>query len=57
MNEPASQMMTLLCSVVRYVPVGTNLALLHVLWTLVSGQLLLSRGAVIPGLAQLVHFG
>jgi len=52
-SAPASQMMTLLCSVVRYVPVGTNLALLHVLWMLVSGQLLLSRGAIIPGLAQL----
>jgi len=53
MSEPASQMMTLLCSVVRFVPVGTNLALLHLLWMLVSGQLLLSRGAIIPGLAQL----
>jgi len=53
MSESASQMMTLLCSVVRFVPVGTNLALLHVLWMLVSGQLLLSRGAIIPGLAQL----
>jgi len=52
MSEPAAQMMTLLCSVVRFVPVGTNLALLHVLWMLVSGQLLLSRGAIIPGLAQ-----
>lgn len=53
MSESTSQMMTLLCSVVRFVPVGTNLALLHVLWMLVSGQLLRSRGAVIPGLAQL----
>jgi hypothetical protein len=53
MSEQASQMMALLCSVVRSVPVGTNLALLHLLWMLVSGQLLLSRGAVIPGLAQL----
>jgi len=53
MSEQASQMMALLCSVVRSVPVGTNLALLHLLWMLVSGQLWLSRGAVIPGLAQL----
>ena len=53
MSEHAAQMMALLCSVVRFVPVGTNLALLHLLWMLVSGQLLLSRGAVIPGLAQL----
>lgn len=53
MNEPTWQMMTLLCSVVRSTPVGTNLALLHLLWMLVSGQLLLSRGAIIPGLAQM----
>lgn len=53
MSEHATQMMALLCSVVRFVPVGTNLALLHLLWMLVSGQLLLSRGAVIPGLAHL----
>jgi hypothetical protein len=50
MNEPVSQMVTLLCNVVRTLPVGTNLALLHLLWMLVSGCLLLSRGAIIPGL-------
>ena len=53
MSESAAHMMTLLCSVVRFVPVGTNLALLHLLWILVSGQLLQSRGAIIPGLVQL----
>ena len=53
MSESASQMMTLLCRAVRFVPVGTNLALLHLLWILVSGQLLQSRGAIMPGLAQL----
>jgi len=31
-------------------PVGTNLALLHFLWMLVSGALLSSRGALFPGL-------
>lgn len=50
MNEHVSQTMTLLCDVVRTLPVGTNLALLHLLWMLVSGRLLLSRGAIIPGL-------
>ena len=34
------------------VPVGTNLGLLHGVWMLRSGRLLLSRGAVIPGLAM-----
>lgn len=52
MNEPVTQTMTLLCNVVRALPVGTNLAVLHLLWMMVSGQLLLSRGAVIPGLNQ-----
>lgn len=31
-------------------PVGTNLALLHVFWALLSGQLLPSRGALFPAL-------
>lgn len=54
MNEPVSQMMTILCNVVRTLPVGTNLAMLHLLFMMVSGRLLLSRGAVIPGL---LHIG
>jgi len=40
-----------LAYVVQRVPVGTNLGLFHLLWMLLSGRLLLSRGAVIPGLA------
>jgi len=44
-------MMTLLCALVAPLPVGTNLGLLHLLWMLVSGQLLGARGAVIPGLS------
>lgn len=35
------------------VPIGTNLGLFHLLWMLLSGRLLQSRGAVIPGLADL----
>lgn len=31
-------------------PIGTNLAMLHVLWALLSGQLLNSRGALFPAL-------
>lgn len=31
-------------------PIGTNLALLHVFWALLSGQLLPSRGALFPAL-------
>ena len=40
-----------LSRVVAQVPVGTNLGLFHLLWTLLSGRLLQSRGAVIPALA------
>jgi hypothetical protein len=38
--------------VVKDVPIGTNLGLFHLLWMLLSGRLLLSRGAIIPGLAD-----
>jgi hypothetical protein len=40
-----------LCVVVARTPIGTNLGLVHLLWMLVSGRLLGTRGAVIPGLS------
>jgi hypothetical protein len=43
----------LLSQVLQDVPLGTNLALFTLLWMLMSGRLLQSRGAVIPGLADL----
>ena len=42
--------MITLCTVLRPLPLGTNLALLHFMWMLVSGKLLNSRGALFPGL-------
>lgn len=51
MPEVVYRMVTLLCALVRALPIGTNLGLLHLLWMLVSGQLLAARGAVIPGLS------
>jgi len=51
MPEAVYRMMTLLCTLVAPLPVGTNLGLLHLLWMLVSGRLLGARGAVIPGLS------
>ena len=51
MPEAVYRMMTLLCSLVAPLPVGTNLGLLHLLWMLVSGQLLAARGAVVPALS------
>jgi len=44
---------SVLSRVVDGVPLGTNLGLFPLLWMLLSGRLLQSRGAVIPGLADL----
>ena len=52
MPEAVYRMMTLLCALVRTLPVGTNLGLLHLLWMLTSGRLLASRGAVFSGLSE-----
>ena len=41
--------------VVKQVPIGTNLALLHLLWAMLNGSFLRSRGAVFPAL-QLAGF-
>ena len=43
---------SLLSRVVADVPIGTNLGLFSLLWTLLSGRLLDSRGAIIPALAD-----
>ena len=51
MQEAVYRTIEVLCVVVAGTPIGTNLGLVHVLWMLVSGRLLASRGAVIPGLS------
>ena len=53
MQETVYRVMGLLCAVVAAVPLGTNLGLVCVLWLLVSGRLLATRGAVTPGLSAL----
>ena len=40
-----------LSALVLSLPIGTNLGLFQVLWTLISGRLLQTRGALIPALA------
>jgi hypothetical protein len=40
-----------LSALVQGLPIGTNLGLFHILWALLSGRLLPSRGALIPALA------
>jgi hypothetical protein len=52
MSSLVYRMANLLCHVLQEVPVGTNLGLFHLLWTLLSGRLLGSRGAVIAALAD-----
>ncbi len=39
-----------LSAIVIDLPLGTNLGLFHILWTLLSGRLLQTRGALIPAL-------
>jgi hypothetical protein len=51
MQETVYRVVGVLCAVVAATPIGTNLGLVHLLWMLVSGRLLASRGAVFPGLS------
>lgn len=51
MPETVYRVMTLLCALVRPVPVGTNLGLVQVFWMLLTGHLLGTRGAVVPALS------
>jgi hypothetical protein len=44
MQETVYRVIGVLCAVVAGTPIGTNLGLVHLLWMLVSGQLLASRG-------------
>lgn len=39
-------------AVVQTVPIGTNIALLHILWSMMSGAFLQSRGAVFGAVAE-----
>ena len=43
----------MVCKTVEYAPIGTNLGLLYLIWALISGQFLESRGGIFPALAQL----
>jgi hypothetical protein len=43
-------MITTLAQTAEGLPIGTNLAMLHFLWMLTSGQLLASRGGLFPAL-------
>jgi len=51
MSSPVYRINTLLSRLLQKVPVGTNLDLFLLLWTLISGRLLASRGALFPALS------
>jgi hypothetical protein len=50
MSPPVYRINALLSTLLHSLPVGTNLALFHLIWTLLSGRLLASRGALTPAL-------
>lgn len=52
MQTPVYHVTALVGALASRVPVGTTLGLVHVLWTMVSGALLVTRGALIPGLSH-----
>ena len=53
MQEVVYRVLALVSALVVDVPIGTNLGLLHLFWMLLCGQLLLSRGALFPGLSAI----
>jgi hypothetical protein len=53
MSEIVYRITCLLTALLRSVPVGTNLGLMHLFFALLSGRLLPSRGALFPALADL----
>src|SRR5690349_1825000 len=53
MSEIVYRIASLLEHILEKVPVGTNRALYDLLWTILSGRLLLTRGALFPALADL----
>ena len=53
MSTIVSRIAVLWGVILAEVPVGTNLGLLWLLWALIAGRFLLSRGAVFPALAAL----
>lgn len=52
MSTIVSRISLLMGAILGDVPVGTNLGLFWLLWALLSGRFLLSRGAVFPALTD-----
>jgi hypothetical protein len=52
MSTASEKTIHVLEQVVKGLPVGTNLALVHMLWALMTGSFLSSRGAIFPALQR-----
>ena len=52
MLKPVYRTASFLCQLVACLPIGTSLGIVHLLWAVLSGGLLPSRGAVFPALTQ-----
>ena len=52
MLNPVYRTATFLCQLVARLPIGTNLGIAHLLWALLAGYLLPSRGAIFPALSH-----
>ncbi len=50
MSIAITQTIQVLQIIVQIVPMGTNLALLQLMWTIMNGSFLQSRGAIFPAL-------
>lgn len=51
MQETVYRVVMLVSALVVDLPIGTNLGMVHLIWMLLSGKALLTRGAIIPGLS------
>jgi len=51
MLKPVYRTSSFLCQLVACLPIGTSLGIAHLLWAVLSGHLLESRGAVFPALS------
>ncbi len=52
MPEPVYRTYLFLARLVAFLPIGTNQGIAHLLWTIVAGKLLSSRGAIFPALSE-----
>ncbi len=52
MPEPVYRTYLFIARLVAFLPIGTNQGIAHLLWTILSGKLLSSRGAIFPALSE-----